>query len=235
MACMRACVHWLLESASSVVQVVTCDRNRNPSVGTFEPPAASPWCACCCGLGQLACNTCGSIPMALQPGTEQLQGRREPPPDLPRPGAFVIHDFRSPELRKRVAARPASQPVRLVQWNIERGYKLAEVIKELQELDADVLALQEVCFNGACAVHHVAARTPGTHVCPCTLHCKCSTDRHTLRALSMGGHGCGHCQGLGAAGAPIANLSSTEASVHSLFIVQHAVAICLLLAVRVSV
>lgn len=31
-----------------------------------------------------------------------------------------------------------------LQWNIERGYKLADIINTLREVDADVLALQ-VC------------------------------------------------------------------------------------------
>lgn len=31
-----------------------------------------------------------------------------------------------------------------MQWNIERGYKLEEIVKELKQIDADVIALQEV-------------------------------------------------------------------------------------------
>jgi endonuclease/exonuclease/phosphatase family metal-dependent hydrolase len=38
----------------------------------------------------------------------------------------------------------ASRPLRLVQWNIERGYKLAEIIALLLAQDADVIALQEL-------------------------------------------------------------------------------------------
>jgi exonuclease III len=34
--------------------------------------------------------------------------------------------------------------VRILQWNIERGYQLPAIIQELQRLDADVLGLQEV-------------------------------------------------------------------------------------------
>ena len=30
------------------------------------------------------------------------------------------------------------------QWNIERGYKLDAVVAELQKIDADIIALQEV-------------------------------------------------------------------------------------------
>lgn len=31
-----------------------------------------------------------------------------------------------------------------LQWNIERGYKLEEIVKELKNIDADLIALQEV-------------------------------------------------------------------------------------------
>ncbi len=30
------------------------------------------------------------------------------------------------------------------QWNIERGYKIAGIIEKLKQIDADVIALQEV-------------------------------------------------------------------------------------------
>lgn len=39
------------------------------------------------------------------------------------------------------------------QWNIERGYKLAGIIKELHRVDADVIALQEcdvACERSGC-------------------------------------------------------------------------------------
>lgn len=31
-----------------------------------------------------------------------------------------------------------------LQWNIERGYKLPEIIAELRKINADVIALQEI-------------------------------------------------------------------------------------------
>lgn len=31
-----------------------------------------------------------------------------------------------------------------LQWNIERGYKLEEIVRELRGINADVIALQEV-------------------------------------------------------------------------------------------
>ena len=45
------------------------------------------------------------------------------------------------EVRPRATAHA---PVRVVQWNIERGYELAGVVAELAALDADVLLLQEL-------------------------------------------------------------------------------------------
>lgn len=37
----------------------------------------------------------------------------------------------------------------MLQWNIERGYKLNAIIDELQRLDADVIALQEIDIHCA--------------------------------------------------------------------------------------
>ena len=34
--------------------------------------------------------------------------------------------------------------LRIVQWNIERGYELPGIIEQLRTLDADVLLLQEI-------------------------------------------------------------------------------------------
>jgi len=36
------------------------------------------------------------------------------------------------------------QCLKLLQWNIERGYKLDLIIQQLKQVDADVLSLQEV-------------------------------------------------------------------------------------------
>jgi len=48
------------------------------------------------------------------------------------------------ETKKAAWEADPSKPIKLLQWNIERGYKLKEVIEELRALDADVLSLQEV-------------------------------------------------------------------------------------------
>lgn len=59
--------------------------------------------------------------------------------ELPSPGDIVLHDFRGearPEIR--------TSSLRIVQWNIERGYKLQGIIEQLKQLDADVIGLQEI-------------------------------------------------------------------------------------------
>jgi len=57
---------------------------------------------------------------------------------------LVLHDYRSAATKKAAKQRSPKQPLKLVQWNIERGYKLKEVIEELRAIDGDVLSLQEV-------------------------------------------------------------------------------------------
>jgi endonuclease/exonuclease/phosphatase family metal-dependent hydrolase len=61
-------------------------------------------------------------------------------PELPRPLTVVQRDFRAPG---EPAAR-RDHTMRIVQWNVERCYKLEGIIEELRRLEADVLALQEV-------------------------------------------------------------------------------------------
>ena len=84
---------------------------------------------------------------------------------LPKPGHIIRHDFRNTASR---SAAPPGQPIKLLQvccemnligqhqpmiahiyapflqWNIERGYKLPNIIAEMQQIQADVIALQEI-------------------------------------------------------------------------------------------
>jgi len=53
----------------------------------------------------------------------------------------LIENSQFMESRPRITANAA---IRLVQWNIERGYELAGIIEELQQLDADILCIQEL-------------------------------------------------------------------------------------------
>lgn len=85
--------------------------------------------------------------------------------DLPQPGELVQHDFRRPSAAsgnsKGIKLLQVSVPSMLslagvshivydltvcvgLQWNIERGYKLPEIVEELRGIDADIIALQEV-------------------------------------------------------------------------------------------
>lgn len=57
---------------------------------------------------------------------------------LPSPGDIVQYDFRGSETLQ------ASESLKIVQWNIERGYKLPEIIEDLRKLDPDVIGLQEI-------------------------------------------------------------------------------------------
>lgn len=78
------------------------------------------------------------------------------------PGEIVHIDFRTSNHHAQ-AAPPShsSRPLRLVQWNIERGYQLPLIIQHLKELDADVISLQEVSHCFGC-IRMVLPRSGGT-------------------------------------------------------------------------
>ena len=78
-----------------------------------------------------------------------MAAQKVDPSSLPKPGELLCLDFRSDETKAKVKARQSTQPISLLQWNIERGYKLEGIIEELKLLDADVLALQ-VSLRGCC-------------------------------------------------------------------------------------
>lgn len=81
---------------------------------------------------------------------------------LPKPGDLVYLDYRRgtqplatrrPKLlqvsQMQVAhlsmhLKTQSEALLTMQWNIERGYKLDQIVQELKQIDADVIALQEV-------------------------------------------------------------------------------------------
>lgn len=60
---------------------------------------------------------------------------------LPLPGEVVHHDFR-PSGQNNMS--DSATAIKLLQWNIERGYQLNRVIEELKRIDADVVSLQEL-------------------------------------------------------------------------------------------
>ena len=66
-------------------------------------------------------------------------------------------------LRCNIATKMTEPVSLLLQWNIERGYKLSAVVAALKAIDADVVALQEVDIGcdrsgnedtGACCACH---------------------------------------------------------------------------------
>ncbi|KAJ2548687.1 hypothetical protein EV175_004732 [Coemansia sp. RSA 1933] len=61
---------------------------------------------------------------------------------LALPGEILTYDCRNKPERPATAEIP--RPLRVVQWNIERGYQLDAVISTLEDLDADILCLQEI-------------------------------------------------------------------------------------------
>jgi hypothetical protein len=70
--------------------------------------------------------------------------------DLTPPGEIFQADFRPPTIVNAAAATAAvatassAETIKLLQWNIERGYKLQGIIEELKTINADVISLQEV-------------------------------------------------------------------------------------------
>lgn len=61
---------------------------------------------------------------------------------LTPPGEVYQADFRPSESPPPLS--PAPPTLKLLQWNIERGYKLPGIVEELKQIDADIISLQEV-------------------------------------------------------------------------------------------
>jgi hypothetical protein len=100
-----------------------------------------------------------------------LMASTPPTPHLPDPGQVLHLDFRPAPSTTPAPARPG---LRLVQWNIERGYQLPSIIQQLQELDADIISLQEVQQN---ETRRSSARSKtcsaGRQSPSCTCRCSC--------------------------------------------------------------
>lgn len=76
-------------------------------------------------------------------------------PGLPKPGEVIHIDHRphkaaggaanaGPDDPQQAAVVVDPKPIKLLQWNIERGYQLDRIIQQLRDIDADVISLQEV-------------------------------------------------------------------------------------------
>src|SRR4051794_41187069 len=75
------------------------------------------------------------MPMAAMSSTE---GSPELP--YPKPGEFLVYDFRP----AATATTSAPAPLKVLQWNVERNYRSALILSILAELDPDIALLQEI-------------------------------------------------------------------------------------------
>jgi endonuclease/exonuclease/phosphatase family metal-dependent hydrolase len=66
-----------------------------------------------------------------------------------RPGEIVEYDFRTGSAKASSinGAGLEERGLRIIQWNIERGYQLDRILQDLREADADVILLQELDIN----------------------------------------------------------------------------------------
>lgn len=62
-----------------------------------------------------------------------------------QPGDIILIDYRNNDgALLNNSQLEEKRPLKLVQWNIERNYKLELIIQKLKDLDADILCIQEV-------------------------------------------------------------------------------------------
>lgn len=61
------------------------------------------------------------------------------PKQLVHPGQIIRYEFAAPFEESKVPERP-----KIIQWNIERAYKLDSIIEILKDMDADIIVLQEI-------------------------------------------------------------------------------------------
>jgi hypothetical protein len=62
---------------------------------------------------------------------------------LPTPGSLLVYDCRTSN-REPPVLPTSFQPLRVLQWNVERNYKADRIIEIIRELDPDIVCLQ-VC------------------------------------------------------------------------------------------
>ena len=73
------------------------------------------------------------------------------------PGQIIVYDYTP----LKPIAPPEDQteaPVKCIQWNIERGYRLDAVISTLKSYDADIICLQELDVHCARSTYRNAAK-----------------------------------------------------------------------------
>lgn len=96
-----------------------------------------------------------------------IDGDRDGLARLPEPGEILVYDYRGKsELNSKNSTKPKSRMtfptskppiVKAVQWNIERAYKLDEIIAALLMHDADIICLQELDIGCARSGHRNSA------------------------------------------------------------------------------
>jgi hypothetical protein len=59
-------------------------------------------------------------------------------------GETIHYDYRSESLKRDINYSNNTRPLKIIQWNIERGIKLDGIITQLREHEADIIALQEI-------------------------------------------------------------------------------------------
>lgn len=68
--------------------------------------------------------------------------------NLPGPGKILQYDYRDMDLSKSFEKQKGSikrmPMLKCVQWNVERGYKIIEIIQILKRHQADIICLQEL-------------------------------------------------------------------------------------------
>ena len=66
---------------------------------------------------------------------------------LPQPGELIINNDYLPKENINNNKNVNISTLKIIQWNIERGYKIDLILQELLKLDADILLLQEIDIN----------------------------------------------------------------------------------------
>jgi endonuclease/exonuclease/phosphatase family metal-dependent hydrolase len=120
-----------------------------------------------------------------------------PPPSYPPPGEIAYYDYRPPPPPHHYHhhhPRHSRRVLRLAQFNVERGYELESVARQLAALDADVIALQEVDVGcdrsrGADVGRVLAQRLGMCGVFLCEFEELRDSARRTERTQGGGAHG----------------------------------------------
>lgn len=113
--------------------------------------------------------------------TVKIDAAREP---LPKAGEFRVKDYRASGSH----AGWNKDTVRVVCWNILRGWKIKEVVQELRRLDADIICLQECdIFTGRCdnSCTEACALASPHRLVDCCAEIGGSLQLNTLAAVEM--------------------------------------------------